>query len=328
AARRAERILNALRQPLRLGDREIRLSASIGALLIGGEGRSVADSLRAVDTAMHHAKREGRDTLRFFDPSMQAHAETAFWMAGDLRRALASDVLQLHYQPKVDRQGVVVGAEALLRWHPEGGAPISPALFVPAAEQSGLMPALGQWVLRRACRDHMQLRAEGRVLPLAINVSAAQLRQPDFVDASLAVLREAGVHPGDITLEITESVVIDDIDAAVACLQALREKGLRLSMDDFGTGYSSLAYLKRLPLDEIKIDRAFVHDAESSRGDRALIEAIASVGEALGLDVIAEGVETEAQATLLRTAGCTGMQGYLFGRPMPLAELSHRIRDL
>jgi diguanylate cyclase (GGDEF)-like protein/PAS domain S-box-containing protein len=325
AGRRAERILNVLRQPFRIHGQDQRLTASIGVLLFDGSEDSVEGMLRAADTAMHRAKRAGRDTLCFFDPSMQVHAESAYRIASELRVAIEADAFELHYQPKVDLAGHIIGAEALLRWPRENGAQLSPAVFVPVAEEAGLMIELGGWVLHRACRDLVRLRAHGIDLPLSVNVSATQVRQDTFVESTLAALREAGAKASDLILEITESLVIDDIDAAIARLQALRDEGLRLSMDDFGTGYSSLAYLKRLPLDEIKIDRAFVRDAESTPSDRVLIEAIASVGRVLGLEVIAEGVETEAQGELLRRAGCTGMQGYLFGRPMPLDELIRQI---
>jgi diguanylate cyclase (GGDEF)-like protein/PAS domain S-box-containing protein len=326
AARRAERLLAGLRHPFALDEREVLLSASIGVLLIDGSEARGEAMLRSADTAMHQAKRDGRDTVRFFDPSMQAHAENAYRVASELRQALAQDALELHYQPKVDLEGHTAGAEALLRWQRRDGTPVSPAVFVPIAEEAGLIGELGRWVLRRACRDLARLRRLGIDLPLAVNVSAAQVRQPDFVASVLDILSQAGAKPSDLVLEITESLVIEDVEAAIARLQELRGHGIRISMDDFGTGYSSLSHLKSLPLDEIKIDRAFVRDAERSPSDRALIAAIADIGRTLGLAVVAEGVESASEAALLRQAGCTGMQGYHFGRPAPLQALIERVR--
>ena len=326
SARRAERVLSALQQPFNVDGQEFRVSGSIGICMIDGQQESVDTLLRAADTARHQAKRDGSGAVRFFEPSMQSHAESAFRMVGELRNSLESGDFQLHYQRKVDLAARSIGAEALLRWTRANGEPVSPAVFVPIAEQAGLITALGGWVLRQACQDIAALAASGTVLPLSVNVSAAQVRQSDFVDSILDALQASGARAEHLTLEITESLAMEDIDVAVERLGALRAHGIRVSMDDFGTGYSSLAYLKRLPLDEIKIDRSFVRDAQQEPGDRALVEAIASVGRALGLAVIAEGVETEAQADLLRKAGCSGMQGFLFGRPEPIEALMKRLR--
>jgi len=327
AARRAERLLASLREPFKLDEREVTLSASIGILLIDGRERRGEAMLRSADTAMHQAKRDGRDTMRFFDESIQAQAEAAFKLAGELRQALATNALELHYQPKVDMTHRITGAEALLRWRRLDGSPIPPAEFIPVAEATGLIDELGYWVLRRACLDAVDLRGRGCPLPLSVNVSAAQVRHDDFVARVVSTLGETGARPADLVLEITESLVIDDVESAITRLGELRGLGLRISMDDFGTGYSSLSSLKRLPLDEVKIDQAFVRGVESSASDRALIGAIAEIGRTLGLAVVAEGVESEAEAELLRKAGCTGMQGYLFGRPAPIQELIGRLTE-
>jgi diguanylate cyclase (GGDEF)-like protein/PAS domain S-box-containing protein len=328
SARRAEHVLHALQQPFDVDGQEFLLSGCIGICLIDGQEASVETLLRAADTARHQAKRDGSTAVRFFEPSMQSHAESAFRIVAELRHSLESGDFELHYQRKVDLAGHSIGAEALLRWSRADGESVSPAVFVPIAEQAGLIAALGGWVLRKACHDLAALAASGTVLPLSVNVSAAQVRQPDFVDSILDALQASGASAEHLTLEITESLAMEDIGVAIERLGALRAHGVRISMDDFGTGYSSLAYLKRLPLDEIKIDRSFVRDAEQEPGDRALVEAIASVGQALGLAVIAEGVETEAQAEFLRQAGCSGMQGFLFGRPMPLADLRRTLEPL
>ncbi|HIJ61658.1 MAG TPA: EAL domain-containing protein [Rhodospirillaceae bacterium] len=316
-----EKIREALAQPYGLGGRDFHCSASFGAVLFRGHEEVVETLLKCADLAMYEAKNAGRNTLRFFDPSMQVALEERSALEADLRSALEGRQLHLHYQPQVDGRGRVIGAEALLRWaHPERGM-VLPGEIIPLAEETGLILPIGQWVLETACAQ-IAAWSENQdtcELKLAINVSARQFRQADFVARIRGALEKSGAAPSRLKIELTESLVIDNLAETITRMKELKALGVLFSMDDFGTGFSSLSSLKRLPLDQLKIDRAFVLDLATDLSDAAIVQTIVTMGKTLGLDVIAEGVETEAQLERLVALGCDSYQGFLFARPMALA---------
>ena len=314
-----EKILQTLSELYDLAGRAHHTTSSIGVTLLGDRESSVDDLLRHADMAMYKAKGAGRNTLRFFDPDMQAVVTARTVLDADLRQALQQGELLLHYQPQVDGEGHVTGAEALVRWlHPQRGM-VGPAEFIPLAEESGLILPLGLWVLRAACSQLVTWshRAQMAHLSVAVNVSARQFRQPLFVQEVLAVLAETGADPHKLKLELTESMLLDDMEDIIAKMEQLKSRGVSFALDDFGTGYSSLSYLKRLPLYQLKIDQSFVRDVLTDPHDAAIARAIVVLAQSLGLAVIAEGVETEAQRDFLASQGCPAFQGYLFSRPLP-----------
>ena len=269
---------------------------------------------------MYQAKAAGRNALRFFNPAMQAQVMARTTLEADLRWALQHQEFVLHYQPQVDAQGRTLGHEALLRWqHPMRGL-VMPGSFIAAAESCGAIVPMGRWIMQAACQQLVTWanQADAQALTIAVNVSARQFRQADFVAQVQAVLLQTGANATRLELELTESQLLDDVPGVIAKMAALRALGVRLSLDDFGTGYSSLAMLKRLPLNQLKIDQAFVRDMLADPQDAAIIRAIISMGESLSLEVIAEGVELAEQRDALRALGCHHFQGYLFGRPAPL----------
>ena len=315
-------VLAALARPYPLAGMHLTSTPSIGVALFADEGLTVDEVIKRADVAMYQAKAAGRNTLRFYDPAIQAGMAERMQLAEDLRGALAAGQLRLVYQPQHDDTGRLVGAEALLRWlHPQRG-PVSPAIFIPLAEQVGLMSVLGQWVLHEACQQlsvwlaNPGLGALHQGFALAVNVSAHQFRSPDFVADVGRVLAHAGLPPRTLKLELTESLMVHDVEDIIAKMNAVRPMGVLFSLDDFGTGYSSLTYLKRLPLDQLKIDQSFVRDVQTSPNDAAIARTVLALGQTLGLDVIAEGVETEAQRVFLRDMGCYSYQGYLFSKPL------------
>ncbi|OIQ79371.1 cyclic di-GMP phosphodiesterase Gmr [mine drainage metagenome] len=316
-----EKVLASMSQPFCLQGLECHSSASIGISLFRGDEISMDDLLKHADAAMYQAKISGHNTLRFFDPAMQTELEMRAALMDDLRQALPRQQLRLFYQIQVNEQGVV-GAEALLRWqHPERGL-VSPMAFIPLAEETGLIVPIGAWVLQTACA---QLRAWQddpltRHLRLAVNISARQFRQPNLVEQVFEVLRKTGVDPVKLEFELTESLMLDNIADGIVKMQALRDAGIRFSLDDFGTGQSSLSYLKRLPLDQIKIDQSFVRDITTDPNNAAIVRTIIGMAKNLGLSVIAEGVETEQQRDFLDRNGCNAYQGYLFGKPVPIED--------
>ena len=318
----AEKILQALRQPYQLGSITYNSQASVGVAIFHAHEDSAEEVLKRADTAMYRAKTDGRNTVRFFDPAMQAALEQRLKLELELRQALPSNELQLYYQAQVDSGGRVVSAEALIRWkHPVRGL-VSPVQFIPLAEESGLILPIGTWVLETACAQlkEWEKKAETRELKLAVNVSARQFRQPDFVAMTKGIIEQSGIDPRYLKLEMTESMVIDNVADTIEKMHQLKSLGLTFSMDDFGTGYSSLAYLKRLPLDQLKIDQSFVRDISDDPNDAAIVQTIITMGNTLRMNVIAEGVETQAQLDFLRKHGCNTYQGYLFSRPVPLAD--------
>jgi len=320
----AEKVRLALAQPYALeGVAQMHQStASIGMTLFHGQKDSTDVLLKQADVALYQAKDAGRNRLRFFNPAMQAAIDTRSAMENALRQALNKNELQLYYQPQVDENGRVIGAEALLRWLRPGVGMISPAQFIPLAEETGLILPIGHWVVETAC-DQLKAWAGNdhtRNLQLAINVSARQFHQAEFVAQIAACLARSGVDPARLKLELTESVVLDNVEEVIRRMLEIKALGVGFSLDDFGTGYSSLSYLKRLPLDQIKIDQSFVRDLTVDPNDAAIVRAILAMSQSLGLNVIAEGVETQAQHNFLHEYGCKAFQGYLFGKPMPIAD--------
>jgi EAL domain-containing protein (putative c-di-GMP-specific phosphodiesterase class I) len=312
-----------LGEPLLVEGQELHVTASLGIALHPRDGASGELLLKYADTALYEAKGEGRNTYRFFSPEMNAQAHGRLRMENDLRRAVERGELVLHYQPQLDlATGEVTAVEALLRWcHPLRGL-VPPNAFIPLAEETGLVLGIGDWVLREACRQLAQWQQEGiGALRMAVNISARQLQRPGLDAAVRAALAETGVSPHCLELEITESSVMLDPAHARSVLQSLRELGVQLSIDDFGTGYSSLAYLKRLPLDRLKIDRSFIHGIPADGDDAAIVETIIVMTHKLGLRVIAEGVETLEQRLQLIRQGCDEMQGFLLAEPVPAAQL-------
>jgi diguanylate cyclase (GGDEF)-like protein/PAS domain S-box-containing protein len=316
-----EKILASVGQPYLFNDRECLSSASIGIAVFGDRQNSMDDILQQADIALHQAKAAGRNTVRFFSPALQTAVNARAALEEDLRKAIKTNQFLLYYQPQVEL-GRLTGAEALIRWkHPLRGI-VPPDEFIPLAEETGLILPLGEWVLENACTQIASWAGWEQTadFTVAVNISALQLRQPDFVEGVLAALDRTGANPKRLRLELTESMLVENLEEVIAKMTQLRSHGLRFALDDFGTGYSSLAYLKRLPLDRLKIDRVFVRDILVDSSSGAIAQTILSLGRAMGLPVIAEGVETEEQLAFLAGLGCQSFQGYLFSRPLPLKE--------
>ena len=312
-----EKILAALNQSYQLADHEHRSTPSMGITLFNGQETSMDELLKQADLAMYQAKAAGRNTLRFFDPQMQAVVSHRAALEADLRDSLEKKDFLLFYQAQVDTQGRLTGAEALVRWqHPRRGL-VSPMEFIPLAEETGLILPLGLWVLETACTQLTAWAQQPATahLTMAVNVSARQFRQADFVQQVLAALERTGANPLLLKLELTESLLLDDIEVTISKMTQLKAVGVGFSLDDFGTGYSSLSYLKRLPLDQLKIDRSFITDVLTDANDAVIARTIVALAHSMGLSVIAEGVEIEAQRSFLELNGCHAYQGYLFGQP-------------
>ena len=318
----SEKVLEALNQPYQLGTHEYRCTTSIGATLFNNNLQSTDELLKQADIAMYQAKKAGRNLLRFFDPQMQDTINERATLERQLHKALENRQLHLHYQIQVDSEGSPIGAEALIRWiHPESGL-ISPEQFIPLAEDTGLILPIGEWVLEMACA---QLKAWEnneltRNLVLSMNISAKQFLQADFAAQIQAVMLRHAITPELLKLELTESMLLENIEDTIVTMDTLRKVGVLFSLDDFGSGYSSLQYLKRLPLDQLKIDQSFVRDITFDSSDRAIVSTIIAMAQSLSLHVIAEGVETEEQRDFLLDKGCTHFQGYLFGKPVPIEQ--------
>jgi len=283
----------------------------------------VSELLKQADLAMYQAKSAGRNTVCFFDPEMQAVVTANAALATDLREAWRESQFLIDYQPQVGADGRMTGVEALLRWrHPQREL-VPPAHFISTAEETALIIPIGRWVLERACAQLAEWarRPDRSHLSIAVNVSVRQFRHPDFVDEVMSAIENSGIAPHKLKLELTESLLADGIDVTVAKMGSLKQMGVTLSLDDFGMGYSSLSYLKRLPLDQLKIDRAFVKDILTDANDAAIARTIVELAQSLGLGVIAEGVETQAQRQFLAQQGCLAYQGYLFCKPLPIEEL-------
>jgi diguanylate cyclase (GGDEF)-like protein len=325
----AKKILASLGRPYKLADYNFQGSASIGIALFSGQEEAVDDLLKRADLAMYQAKDSGRNTLRFYDPEMQAIMHNRVVLEADLRRALVGNQLELYFQPQVNSDGHIIGAEALIRWnHPSRGL-VSPFDFIAIAEEVGLILSIGQWVLEAAC---IQLKAWennalAKHLQLAVNVSPLQFRQPDFVDQVTNVLEKNNIDASYLKIELTESMMFDNIDDTIIKMQKLKKVGVRFSMDDFGTGYSSLSYLTRLPLDQLKIDQSFVRNIGVQSSDAIIVQTIIGMTHNLGMTVIAEGVETETQRVFLEHNGCLNYQGFLFGRPVSMADFDKLLTE-
>ena len=316
----SEKILAVLSQPYQLATHECRSTSSIGAILFNDNQQAMEELMKQADIAMYQAKKAGRNMFRFFDPRMQTSITARVTLEGELRKALEQQQFQLHYQIQVDSAHRSLGAEALIRWeHPERGL-IPPLQFIPLAEETGLILPIGNWVLETACAQlkAWQQGALTRELVLSINVSVKQFRQADFAAQVQAAVQHHAVNPMLLKLELTESLMLDNIEEVILTMSALKKIGVQFSLDDFGTGYSSLQYLKRLPLDQLKIDQSFVFDIATDNSDKAIVRTIIAMAHSLNLEVIAEGVETEEQRQFLLSNGCTHYQGYLFGRPIPI----------
>jgi len=319
AQQKAERIKKALANKYFVDGHELHITPSIGVAMFPTKGNEETgnDILRYADTAMYKAKEDGRDTIRFFLPSMQAAADNRLAIEKELRHALERQELCLYFQPQVNNEGKILGAETLARWqHPEKGF-VSPATFIPIAEATGLILPIGKWVLKTACEHLKKWSDEGLEMPhLAVNVSPRQFRQPNFVSQVENILKTTGANPAQLGLELTEGMVIDNIHDTIKKMEALKKIGIELSIDDFGTGYSSLAYLQKMPLDILKIDQSFIRDIETDSNDAAIVDTIISMANHLDLKVIAEGVETQYELDFLQEKGCLLYQGYLFSKPV------------
>ena len=325
----AEKILATLDQLYQLATYECRSTSSIGITLISGSQQGVDELLKQADIAMYQAKKAGRNTLRFFDPQMQETINARAILEEELRHALQHQQFQLHYQIQVNSSRRPIGAEALIRWlHPERGL-VSPDKFILLAEESGLILPIGQWVLESACAQLKVWQKDPltRDLTLAVNVSAKQFRQVDFAAQVLASLKQHAVNPRLLKLELTESLLLENIEDTIVTMNTLNEAGVQFSLDDFGTGYSSLQYLKRLPLDQLKIDQSFIRDIATSINDEPIVHTIIAMAQSLKLDVIAEGVETETQREILLKNACHHYQGYLFGRPLPINQFDEALKQ-
>ncbi|MBD8099896.1 EAL domain-containing protein [Pseudomonas fluorescens] len=315
----AERQVGLINRAFTVAEHELKISASIGIAIFPGNGSNSQELLMNADAAMYHAKGMGKNGYRFFDVSMNTNARKQLQLLQDLRNALDNAQFRLYYQPKFDAiSGIAVGAEALLRWeHPQQGL-LLPATFIELAEKTGLIIPIGEWVLDEACRQMRLWYAQGyEDWRIAVNLSALQFCHAGLVASVAAALERHQLPANSLTLEITETTAMSDADASMTVLQRLSDMGVDLSIDDFGTGYSSLMYLKRLPANELKIDRGFVRDLEHDSDDAAIVSAIVALGQALGLRIVAEGVETDAQQRFLTRLGCNSLQGYLLGHPLP-----------
>ena len=318
-----EKVLAALSRPYVIDDQEHHCSASIGVTLFGNHTLTADELLKRADQAMYQAKAGGRNALRFFDAVVQDARHQRSSLETELRQALQRGEFALHYQPEVDSDRRLLGAEALLRWqHPHRGC-VQPDEFIAIAEGTGLIHQLGRWVIATACAQLAAWAADPEMagLRLSVNISARQLRDQRFVQQVLDAFDRSGADPTRLKFELTESVMLDDVNDTVVKMNALKERGVGFSLDDFGTGYASLAYLRRLPLDRLKIDRSFVRDMLTNARDATVARTIVELGRSLGLTVIAEGVETQAQYELLARFGCHVFQGNLFGMPAPIEAL-------
>ena len=321
----ARQVGKALRQPVQIDGQAYCSSGSVGVALPLRQGQTMHDLMREADTAMYHAKAAGRNGVALFETTMLAAAENVLMLERDLATAIPNKELALHLQLQVDPSGTPVGAEVLLRWRRADGMLVPPDVFIPVAEETGLIVPLGAWVLRHACLAWRALEQAGHALPLSINVSPRQFRQPDFVAVVRDIVLETGVPPQQLIFEVTEGLLVDDLDETVRRMHQLAQLGIRFSIDDFGTGYSNLAYLRKMPLYELKIDKGFIRDMPDDSNGTALVQSILAMAGQLGLRVVAEGIETVEQARFLAQNGQPCMQGYLFCRPMPLEDLVRRL---
>lgn len=324
----AQRLLIMLSRPFQIGDREVTVTGSIGIAVFPGDGGDAATLLKHPDTAMYHAKNQGRNNWQLYQRALTNEAVEWLAVETEIRRGLQRDEFLLFYQPQVLEDGTIIGVEALIRWqHPERGL-VSPAEFIPVAEESGLIIPLGEWVIRAACRQLSSWRQCGvRVPRVAVNVSARQAREADFIEGVAAIIDETGIDPGQLELELTESILMEREARRIEGLLRLRRLGVHFSIDDFGTGYSSLSYVNRFPISQLKIDQSFVRGLPQDANNSGIATAIIAMARSLNLEVIAEGIETRAQLEFLLQAGCGNLQGYLFSRPLPADEAEGVLRQ-
>jgi predicted signal transduction protein with EAL and GGDEF domain len=319
------RVIPLIRMPHHVDGHDLKVSCSVGIAMYPDDALDQEDLMRHADAAMYEAKSSGRDAVRMFEPSIDEAARARRQIEQFLRVALAQRDFTLHYQPRVLAGSLaVVGAEALLRWHHPELGDVSPARFIPIAEECGLMPELGAWVMQEACRQMALWKSQGLDdFVLSVNLSAVQMADPHLIHMLKSCIEQSGCDPDHLELEITESQVMQDATVSQQKFAEIKNLGLKLSIDDFGTGYSSLAYLKRFPIDKLKIDQSFVRDMLSDPVDLAIIHTIIILGHTLGLTIVAEGVEHDQQAAQLATMGCDELQGYYLARPMPAEALGH-----
>jgi EAL domain-containing protein (putative c-di-GMP-specific phosphodiesterase class I) len=316
--------LSVLSQPLQLSGHECHTTASIGIAMYPSDGADVQTLTKNADMAMYLAKEEGKNGFRFFTREIKPQSIERLTLEAALRRALDRDQFALHYQPKVDMAtGQITGVEALLRWtHPDLGM-LPPMQFIPLAEETGLIVPIGRWVLKEACAQNMAWQRRGlQPISMAVNLSPRQFADEHLLQDIDEALAASGMAPVLLQLEVTESMVMRNVPRAVKVLDSIQSRGIRLAIDDFGTGYSSMSLMKQFPIDTIKIDRSFVRDLPNDSEDQAIAQAIISMGKALGMTVVAEGVETTEQETFLRNHACDEMQGYLFSKPLPSQQLA------
>jgi diguanylate cyclase (GGDEF)-like protein len=327
AAGLAALVLQSFEEPFSVAGTELALAASVG-IARGRRGAEPDGLVRDAEIAMYAAKELGGGRYRLIDDELRARSSERLALEADLRVALGSRQLHLEYQPVVNLiSGAITGVEALLRWtHPTRG-PVSPLTFIPVAEDTGLIGPIGQWVLDEACRQASAWNAAGHRLRVAVNVSGRQLHDADFLSQVVSAIHSNDLDPSQLCLELTESTLMDDAARVSELLQELKDVGVDLSVDDFGTGYSSLAYLKRFPVDELKIDRCFVQNVGETGEDRTLVSAMVAMGHALGLQVVAEGIETHSQMAALMTLGCRAAQGYLFSKPQRAGQISAMLKS-
>jgi diguanylate cyclase (GGDEF)-like protein len=326
----AIKILETLCQPYQLKNHSYTITPSVGIVDFLKEHQTLEDLMKMADVAMYQAKSAGRNTICFFDPAMQAAAAAHTALEKDLREGVANHEFVLYYQIQIDGAGSPTGAEALVRWHHIARGMVLPAHFIPLAEETGLILPLGQWVLETACAQLVQWAQSPATAhwTMAVNVSASQFAQSSFVASVNTALEKTGANPRLLKLELTESMLVADVDAIIVKMNALKQRGVGFSLDDFGTGYSSLTYLKRLPLAQLKIDQSFVRDVLTDPSDAVIARTILALGHSLGLKVIAEGVETAEQHQFLAGLGCDAFQGYYFGRPVVADKLLENVSQI
>ncbi len=325
ASRAAERLMQCFNESMHAEGYELRVSTSVGIALFGADDDEVLDIIKQADASMHRAKANGSGNVQLFRPQMQEAADERLRLETRLHDALENDAFELYYQPQASiSDGSLIGAETLLRWNDAELGPVSPAKFIPIAEETGLILQIGAWVIESVCAQihEWNMRPDGCPLPrIAVNISPLQFRQPNFVSDIRAAMRRWDIHHDQLELELTEGIVIEQIDSTVEKMNDLRAAGVRFAIDDFGTGYSSLAYLNKLPLDILKIDQSFVRNIDQNKSSEAIVASIITMAHLLEFELVAEGVETEPQLHFLRARGCQTYQGYLCGRPMTLQEL-------
>lgn len=324
-----ERIVEAMHQPLQIMGREVFVTASIGTAMYPGDDEDATGLIIKADAAMYEAKRNGRNTWRHYVPGMDLYSFDRMSLETDLRTALVRNQFELHYQPQVLlATGKIAGNEALIRWrHPERGL-LSPIHFIEIAEETGLIVSIGEWVLREACRQQVAWIANGlEPMSISVNISAMQFYQTGFSEMVRSIIADSGMQPAYLELELTESLFMHDVEAVLKTLHELRELGVKLAIDDFGTGYSNLSYLRRFPINRLKVDQSFIRNVEREPVNAEIVRAIAALGKSMSLELVAEGVETDSELSMAQTSGCEFVQGYRFSKPLPADQLESWLRE-